>query len=344
VNAAVQPKLISIIAPCLNEIAHLDAFCDAIAEQELPEGWSFEALIADGRSSDGSRNRLLARCAEDARFQMVDNPKRIVSSGLNLCLARARGEVIARMDLHTRYDTDYLGECIAALARSGADNVGGAWRAEGEGTVQEAIAAAFQSRWVMGGARSRQLDYEGPVDTVYLGCWPRRTFERHGGFDEQLVRNQDDEHNLRLTLAGARIWQSREIVSIYTPRATLGQLFRQQLQYGYWKPFVMRKHGRAASVRQLVPGGFVAVMAALLVLGFVSPAASRAFAWLGWSYALYAIGASIAIARRAGWELLPVLPLVIATTHAGYGLGTLRGWFDVLAKRAPAAGFGTLTR
>src|SRR5262249_43316602 len=147
----------------------------------------------------------------DARFRLVDNPKRIVSTGLNRCIEQARGECIARMDLHTTYESDYLAECIAALERTGADNVGGPWRAEGQGTVQEAVAAAFQSRWVMGGARSRDLQYEGPVDTVYLGCWPRRTFERHGGFDEQLVRNQDDEHNLRLVLAGARVWQSREI-------------------------------------------------------------------------------------------------------------------------------------
>lgn len=339
-----QPRLISIIAPCLNELPHLDAFCDAIVDQALPEGWQFEALIADGRSTDGSRNRLLARCTEDPRFQLIDNPKRIVSTGLNRCLERARGEVIARMDLHTTYEPDYLAECIAALERTGADNVGGPWRAEGEGAVQEAIAAAFQSRWVMGGARSRDLEYEGPVDTVYLGCWPRQTFEKHGGFDEQLVRNQDDEHNLRLARAGARVWQSREIVSSYWPRETLGQLFRQQLQYGYWKPFVMRKHGRPASLRQLVPGAFVAVMALLLVLGIVSPLAARAFAWLGWLYAFYAIGASLAIAGRAGWNLLAMLPLVIVTTHAGYGLGTLRGWFDVLTRGTPAASFGALTR
>lgn len=343
-NAHGQPRLISIIAPCFNEIAHLDAFCEAIAEQELPEGWSFEALIAEGRSTDGTRNRLLARCAEDARFRLIDNPRRIVSTGLNRCLEQARGAVIARMDLHTSYESDYLAQCIAALERTGADNVGGPWRAEGEGVVQEAIAAAFQSRWVMGGARSRDLEYEGPVDTVYLGCWPRRTFEQHGGFDEQLVRNQDDEHNLRLARAGARVWQSREIVSSYWPRPTLGQLFRQQLQYGYWKPFVMRKHGRPASLRQLVPGAFVALMALLLVLGLVSPAAARSFAWLGWLYAFYAIGASVSIARKAGWELLPMLPLVIVTTHGGYGLGTLRGWFDVITRRQPSAGFGVVTR
>ena len=31
--------------------------------------------------------------------------------------------------------------------------------------------------------------------------------------------------------------------------------------------------------------------------------------------------------------LLPRLPFVIAAMHLGYGLGTLRGWYDVLAPR-----------
>jgi succinoglycan biosynthesis protein ExoA len=89
-----------------------------------------------------------------------------------------------------------------------------------------AIAAAFQSRWVVGGARSRDTDYEGEVDTVYLGCWPRATLARVGGFDETLVRNQDDEHNLRMRLAGARVWQSARIRSGYQPRGSLRRAVR----------------------------------------------------------------------------------------------------------------------
>lgn len=339
------PQLVSVIAPCRNERAQVLAFCDAVAAQQLPEGVQLEVLVADGESDDGTRALLEARCATDARFVCVDNPGRIVSTGLNRCLKRSRGAVIVRMDLHTDYAEDYIAECLDALARSGADNVGGPWCAEGEGATQEAIAAAFQSRWVAGGARSRQLGYEGPVDTVYLGCWPRRTFDHYGGFDEQLVRNQDDEHNLRLTRRGAKIWQSARIVSRYRPRETLGQLFRQQLQYGYWKPFVMRKHGRVAAPRQLVPAAFVALLG-LFALGSLLglPAARQGLVLLGNLYALYAIAASLAIARASDWSLLPRLPFVIASFHLGYGLGTLRGGFDAWVRGRPAPAFGALTR
>lgn len=336
-------RLLSVIAPCRNERAYVDAFCDAVAAQRLPDGVALEVLVADGHSDDGTRKRLAARCAADPRFVLVDNPQRIVSAGLNRCLERARGEVIARLDLHTEYDDDYLAECLAALARTGADNVGGPWCAEGEGEMQEAIAAAFQSRWVVGGARSRDLDYEGPVDTVYLGCWPRATFERHGGFDETLVRNQDDEHNLRLTRGGARIWQSARIVSRYRPRATLDQLFRQQRQYGYWKAFVMHKHGRAASPRQLVPGALVAALLALAVPAVFWDVARDALALLGSAYGLYLLAISVAVARESGASLLR-LPFVIAAMQLGYGLGSLHGALDVLRRAGPSSAYGALTR
>ena len=336
-------RLISVIAPCRNERAYVDAFCDAVAAQRLPEGVALEVLVADGRSDDGTRKRLAARCAADPRFVLVDNPSRIVSAGLNRCLERARGQVIARLDLHSEYAPDYLAECLAALARTGADNVGGPWRAEGEGPMQEAIAAAFQSRWVVGGARSRDLDYEGPVDTVYLGCWPRATFDRYGGFDESLVRNQDDEHNLRLTRAGAKVWQSARIVSRYRPRATLDQLFRQQRQYGYWKAFVMHKHGRPASLRQLAPGALVAALLALALPALLWPPATDALKVLAGAYGLYLLVVSAAVASESGASMLR-LPLVIGAMQLGYGVGSLRGALDVLRHAGPSSAYGALTR
>ena len=205
-----------------------------------------------------------------------------------------------------------------------------------------AIAAAFQSRWVVGGALSRDTAYEGPVDTVYLGCWPRATLERFGGFDETLVRNQDDEYNLRLRLGGARIWQSGRIQSSYRPRDSLRHLFAQQRQYGYWRPFVMRKHGQPGSVRQLVPAAFVAA-----VLGFVaiSPVSAWPLAVLLAAYGGYVGAASVLAARAAGqWHTLPRLPVVIAAYHVAYGLGTWRGLWDVLRGRQPSAQFARITR
>ena len=102
--------LVSVIAPCRNERAAIDAFCDSALAQQLPPGWQLEVLVADGRSDDGTRERLADRAAQDARLKLIDNPGRIVSTGLNAALAQARGEVIVRFDIHTEFAPDYIAE------------------------------------------------------------------------------------------------------------------------------------------------------------------------------------------------------------------------------------------
>lgn len=341
-------RKLSVIVPCRNERRYIEQFCNGVMAQVLPEGFSLQLVIADGSSDDGTRELLEQVSATDPRIQWIDNPRRIVSTGLNRALSHASGEVIVRMDVHTEYANDYLLQCVAALAETGADNVGGAWRAlpdDGAGPMQHAVAVAFQSRWVAGGARSRKLDHDGWVDTVYLGCWPRATFDRFGGFDEEMVRNQDDEHNLRLVRGGGRVWQSSRIHSSYRPRASLEQVFRQYLQYGYWKPFVMKKHGQPASLRHLVPAVFVAGLVLLGVAAMLGAPAWPAVAWL----LLYiaAIGAmtiGVALAATPGLRVLVRVPAVIAAYHVGYGLGSLLGWWDVLRGGPGRERFATLTR
>lgn len=339
-----EPRTVSVIVPCRNEAEHIEAFCASVAAQHLWPGWTLEVVIADGMSDDGTAATLRELARRDPTFIVIDNPRRIVSAGLNLALQHARGDVIVRMDVHTTYAPDYIAQCLAALEATGADNVGGPWRAQAEGGMQGAIAAAFQSRWLAGGARSRQLNYDGWVDTVYLGCWPRSSFERFGLFDETLVRNQDDEHNLRILRGGGRIWQSSAIRSAYQPRASLPALFRQYLQYGYWKPFVVRKHGQPASLRHLVPALFVLslVLSLLLTLAGLSH-----LVWQGLAacYLAVVLLASVGIAARTRWAYLWRLPCVIAAYHFGYGIGSLAGWFDVMrGAQAGRARFGRLTR
>lgn len=338
-----EARRVSAIAPCRNEGAHLGAFVDAVRGQQLPPGWTLELVVADGASDDGSRERLAEIAAREPWLTVVDNPQRIVSTGLNRALDAARGEVIVRMDLHTTYASDYVAQCLATLERTGADNVGGPWRAQGEGPWGRAIAAAFQSRWVAGGAASRSLTYEGPVDTVYLGCWPRATFERFGRFDESLVRNQDDEHNLRIVRGGGRVWQSPAIRSSYRPRESLGAFARQWLQYGYWKPFVMRRHGQPASVRHLLPALFVAALAfALLAVPLGAGVQPLALLLAAYAAALVLLSATVVVRLPlTSWWRLPV---VVAVQHLAYGAGTLVGAWDAWRHGRGRERFARLTR
>ncbi len=341
-------KTVSVIVPCRNEQRYIEAFCTGVTAQDLPPEWILQLVVADGESDDGTRELLAATSARDPRVVWISNPGRIVSTGLNAALRIAAGDVIVRMDVHTQYAPNYVRQCIAELQATGADNVGGPWRAEPDadgGPMQHAVAAAFQSRWVAGGARSRQLGHDGWVDTVYLGCWPRATFERFGGFDDSLVRNQDDEHNLRIVKGGGRVWQSSRIRSVYRPRATLRQVFRQYLQYGYWKPFVMKKHGQAASARHVVPGVFIALLglaSSVAVLG--GPAWPLVCVAAPYAVGVGAMTVAVGAGRRLSWPVWCRVPAVIAAYHLAYGAGSILGWWDVSRGGRGRERFASLTR
>jgi glycosyltransferase involved in cell wall biosynthesis len=336
---------VSVIMPVRNEAASIRASLEAVLAQDYPRD-RLEILVADGLSDDGTREQIERVAARDGRVKLVDNPGRIVSTGLNAAISAAAGAVILRMDGHTLYAPDYVSECVKALRESGAENVGGPWRASGKGYVGTAIALAFQSPLASGGARSHAVQYTGFVDSVYLGCWRRDLFERIGGFDEELVRNQDDEHNLRLSRAGGRIWQTPAIRSWYVPRSSISALFRQYAQYGYWKVRVIQKHRIPASLRHLAPGAFVALVAALAVLVPFVPVARWAAAGLLLSYLLALLAGAIVTCRNAhAWRALPVLPPVFAAYHFGYGCGFLCGVFDFLVRRKRrSTAFTRLTR
>jgi glycosyltransferase involved in cell wall biosynthesis len=334
---------VSIVIPCRNERAHIERCLRSVLEQKGVQ--PFEVIVADGMSDDGTRE-ILEHLGNQLPFlRIVDNPARVVSTGLNAAIRSAQGNIIIRMDAHTEYAADYVNQCVAALQETGADNVGGPWIAKGDGFVSQAIAAAFQSWFGAGGARGHDIGYEGEVDTVYLGCWPRRTFDRIGYFDEELVRNQDDELNLRLRRAGGRIWQSPRIKSWYTPRGSLAALFRQYVQYGYWKVRVIQKHKIPASLRHVVPGCFVLLLAILPPAALVSRAA--AWAWVGLiaAYIICNIGGSLSVAVRKGFRFFLLLPLIFSCFHIGYGYGFLRGICDfIVLRRKPGDRFTLLTR
>lgn len=335
---------VSIIIPCRNERANIDACLRSILAQEPPPG-GFEVIVADGMSDDGTRDILAALATEQPHVRVIDNLGRIVSTALNAGLAIARGPIIIRMDAHTEYASDYVRQCVAVLQETHADNVGGPWVAKGNGFVGEAIARVFHSPFAVGGALGHDVAYEGRVDTVYLGCWPRQVFERVGRFDEELVRNQDDEFNLRLTRAGGTIWQSPRIRSWYAPRNSLRVLFSQYRQYGYWKVRVIQKHRIPASIRHLVPGAFMWAVVALPLLGLWWPAAMWAWLALVVLYGCGTLTASLAVAADGGWRLLPILPLVFLCYHVAYGCGFLHGIWDlVIWRRQPRSTYGQLTR
>ena len=319
------PPHVTVIMPVRNEAGFIRHSLGAVLDQDYPKDRT-EVLIADGMSTDSTRTiiRELAEAQPRVSVEVIDNPGGIVPTGFNAALMRARGDVIVRVDGHTIIDSDYVAECVKALEETGADNVGGKMRAVGEGAIAEAVALATSSPFGVGGAKFHYADSDEWVDTVYLGAWRRTTFQRIGPFDEEMVRNQDDEFNYRLRKAGGRILLRQSIKSRYFNRSSLKHLWRQYFQYGFWKVRVMQKHSGQMQLRQYAP---LALVSCLLAGGALSFIPIVRFAWLTvvLTYVTANLAASLLIAARNGWRHFPILPIVFGTLHISYGTGFLAG-------------------
>lgn len=339
------PILVSIIVPCRNERASIGDFLADVSAQTGLDG-EYEVLIADGMSDDGTGAILQQAAQNDARIRILDNPSMCVSHGLNIAARAAQGVYLARMDVHTRYAPDYLQQCLLVARRTQATNVGGPALTMATGWTQTANAVAYGSWFSVGGARFHDPCFEGDVDTVPYGFWRRDVFFDAGLFDEELVRNQDDELNLRMRRAGGRIHQSPAIRSWYAPREELSQIFSQYYQYGYWKVRVIQKHSAVASWRHLVP---VMAMCSGVLLASMAPFSWQAIFAFGASVATYVaaslIASLIACRRTRQWRVLPILPLIFSLYHAGYALGFTAGVVDfVVLKRGGRTSTARLTR
>jgi succinoglycan biosynthesis protein ExoA len=350
---------VTVAVAARNEERFIETCVRSLMALTPPPG-GFEVIVAEGSSDDRTRAILDRLAAGDDHLKVVDNPLKIAPAGWNLVIGQARGRYVAIMSAHARYPVDYLVRCFELAERLEADNVGGPAITEGDGYVQRSNAASHHSPFSVGGASWHSQQYEGRAKTVFGGFYRRDVFDRIGIFDEELVRDSDGEFNYRLERSGGKIWQSPAVHAWYRPRSTLGGLYRQYLQYGYWKVRIMQKHGRLPAIRQYVPALFIVGLVLLIagavglgLAGLVSPslqtAALAARELLLAAFASYLgvlIVASLTTAARGGWDLLAILPVTFACYHFGYGIGFLEGFYDfVLRRRArPRRSMSELTR
>jgi succinoglycan biosynthesis protein ExoA len=336
---------VSVIIPCRNEAEFIGRCLDSILTQDFPKK-NFEILIVDGLSDDGTRQILEIYAQKYPCIRVLDNTKKIVSSAMNIGIKGAKGEIIVRMDVHTEYASDYITQCSNILREMKVENVGGPWVPNGKTYLQKAVSNAFQSPFSSGGAQSHNAYHEGLVDSVYLGCWNKNTLEKLGYFDEELVRNQDDELNLRIIRSGGRIWQSPKIKSWYYPRSSIVALFQQYSQYGYWKVRVIQKHKIPASIRHIVPGMFVCLIVILGMLSIFNNLSLRILVCLIFIYLTAILFASVLACKKPlKWKYIPIMPIMFFAHHFGYGCGFLCGILDfVVLKRQASKTFTILTR
>jgi cellulose synthase/poly-beta-1,6-N-acetylglucosamine synthase-like glycosyltransferase len=304
--------------PLLNEAESIDECLQTLAAQDY--AGLVEILVAEGGSTDGTRERLQAWEARLPGLHVIDNPRRLQSHGLNLLAERASGEVLVRADGHTTYARDYVRRAVDTLQRTGAMVVGGLMRPVGTSRFTKAVAAAMTSPWAIGTAKFRHATEETDTDAVYLGAMRRTDFLAVGGirtFPTGVA--EDADFFFRLSKVGAKVVLDPLIISDYQPRTDLAGLFRQFRRYGQGKAEMLWVNGQLPSWRPLAPLALVIVLLAGLALSLIGgtllPIGVLVGVWLLGSLLVF----------REHRRLTPIVAGVAAVMQVAYGVGMAWG-------------------
>lgn len=325
---------ISIICPTYNEEKYIEQCIQSILEQDIDKT-SIELIFVDGRSSDKTREIIMSYQNKYPFIQLIDNPERIVPFAMNYGIKKAVGNIIIRLDAHSEFPSNYIRVLKEQLLALNADNVGSLWQTlpTNDTLVAKSIATAISSSFGVGNAYYRiGATKTMEVDTVPFGCFHRKIFDEIGLYDEELVRNQDDELNARIIKNGGKIYLISDLVVKYYARDTIKKTRKMFYQYGLFKPLVNKKIGSPATLRQFFPMFFILGLVFGLVLSFIHPI--FLYIYLG-VITLYIMGAVIFSIKDAKEKKeIIYLPYIFLNIHLAYGWGYLVGLYKILTGRS----------
>jgi len=319
---------VSIIIPTRNEEKFIEKCLRSFLDSDYP-GELIEIIVVDGKSDDRTEEIVGKISSSDNRVQLIKNEKKITPVAMNLGIKASKGEYVFFSGAHSEMPSDYVKKCIQHALETNADNVGGVVKTEPRvnSAVGRAIAEVLSHPIGVGGAKFRTgVSRPTEVDTVPFGCYKREVFERIGYFNEQLVRNQDIELNLRLKRAGGKIVLFPDIEFTYFARSTYKDLWRNSFGNGYWVIAGSRFSNIPFSLRHIVPFLFVSFIVVFGLISIWVPLVRIFYLTIITLYISLLLIASLGISLRPGrFDLfLPAFTGFIVL-HIAYGLGSLKG-------------------
>jgi glycosyltransferase involved in cell wall biosynthesis len=333
-----EPVLVSVVVPCYQEVGFINACLESVRNFVLPPQVSIEVLVVDGGSTDGTRAAVQDVIMRDARFRLMDNPRRTQAVGLNIGIGQAMGDYIMRLDAHSTYPTDYLEQCLRTARRTRCENVGGIFDTRARGPAYHAsLVQALTTHWFGVGRSFRTTAEEGPADTVAYGFFRSETFEKFGLIDERLVRAEDYEYNRRITANGGRVWLNPDIVVEYSQQATLQDFLHKQFfvdapynaYMWYLAPYTF-------AARHAASAFFALGMILGLPLALLFPSVADLLLFVVAVYGGLALIASMQQALRyRRWRHALFLPFSFLAYHVTHGLGVLAGIGRIVLGKQP---------
>ncbi len=318
---------ISVVVPVRNEEAHIERTLRQLLDQEFT-GVDVEILVADGRSTDRTREIVESLAHEHPRIKLFDNPGRLSSSARNIGIEQSTGDYVVIIDGHCEIPSGtYFVDLVQAFERTGADCLGRPQPLDVSeaSLLQQAIAAARNSPL---GHHPDSFIYSSqeiqvPAISVAV-AYRRELFDEVGLFDPSFDACEDCELNHRIDEAGKSCYLVPELAVRYQPRDSLRGLFRQLTRYGRGRVRLARKHRSSLSLSSLIPAMFLLGLAIGPLVCWLVPPLWYVYGGVILIYVLMIIAGSWQAAVSSGnLGTLAWLPAVFATVHLGCGWGVI---------------------
>ena len=317
--------LVSVIIPARDEARFIEQDIRSVLANDYPAD-RLEVVVVDGMSDDGTGDIVRRIAGEEPRVRYMTNPGRITSTALNIGLRASKGEVFLILGGHAVVTPTFIRLSVQTLREHPeAWCAGGCIKTVCHNYTGRCISAAMSTPVGIGNNRFRLGSYKGFVGTVAYGAYWRWVVDKIGYFDEQLVRNQDNDFNQRIILAGGKVYLESDIESSYYCRDSLAKLTRQYYEYGFWQIRVLQKHRRPLKPRQIVPLLFVTTLLVGLVSAFLWRPLRFHLAGLAILYAAVLLAGVVDVTRRKDIRHAILAPPVFMILHFGYGIGNLAG-------------------
>jgi glycosyltransferase involved in cell wall biosynthesis len=314
----------SIIIPCRNEVNHIGFVIDSLLNNTFK---NIEIIIVDGLSDDGTREKLAEIQKVNPFVKVIDNIRKITPAAFNLGIKNSTGDYVFIVGARHILENNYIETCISILESSPEIGcVGGKVNNTYENSTSLLISKAMSSSFAVGAGNFRILDKDAFVDTVGTPAYRRSIFDEVGFFDEELLRNQDDEFNFRVIKKGYKILFTVKTSIQYFVRASFKNLYRQYFQYGYWKVYVGKKHKALTTLRQLVPLFFILFLFGGLLISFFH--IYLMMLYLSGIACYLLLGFISAVKQADGGRGILKIMYTFFILHYSYGLGYLKGVAD----------------
>ncbi len=320
-----QLPQVSILLAIRNEEEHLDRCLASIVSQDYPRD-SIEIILVDGMSIDMTLEIIESWKRKDSRIRSLQNPRMIVSTGMNIGIAEASHDLILWTSGHVILQPDHIRRCVDTMEKTNASAVGGVLQAAALTSTGKINAAVLSSRFGIGNAPHRVATRSGWVPAVTMALYRKQAIIRVGGFDESLPRSQDNDLHDRMNRIGERSYLDVNIKPTYLCRETFGGFLKQAWTNGLWNIIITKTGGRGFNLRHFVPMIFVGVIALLLVLLAFTDLALYPLLGILAVYACVTLASSIVVAlsRSMTWQIL-VIPMWFLSLHLTYGAGSWAG-------------------